>query len=112
MTWICDECGDVSEHEDDPCSCDPDHLDRRDLIAELRRLRAENARLSGSQPPPGGLDAPLVVPHLAFIAIDMASVRRGGSSRKARCICGWSGPERGTLEIVTDDATQHEKESR
>ena len=29
-------------------------------------------------------------------------------TRMARCTCGWLGPERATVELVTDDACQHE----
>lgn len=50
--------------------------------------------------------------HLVYIEADFDSFRRGGSSREAVCVCGWRGPQRGTLELVVDDALEHERESR
>jgi len=47
--------------------------------------------------------------HVASIEIDQWSLRRGGTTRKAVCICGWRGPERGTVELAADDALLHEK---
>lgn len=49
--------------------------------------------------------------HVAYIEADFVSLRRGGSCRTATCICGWTGPERGTLELATDDALIHEGSS-
>lgn len=46
--------------------------------------------------------------HLAYIEADAESLRRGGSTRTAVCTCGWRGPQRGTLELVVDDALTHE----
>ena len=47
--------------------------------------------------------------HHAYIEADFESMRRGGSSRTAKCLCGWEGPERGTLELAADDALIHEQ---
>jgi hypothetical protein len=47
----------------------------------------------------------------AFIEMDAESHRRGGSTRTAVCTCGWRGPQRATLELVTDDALLHERSS-
>ena len=47
--------------------------------------------------------------HLAYIEADFESLRRGGSCRTATCICGWKGPQRGTLELAADDALTHER---
>lgn len=47
--------------------------------------------------------------HLAFVEPDLQSIRRGGTTRKAACVCGWRGPERGTLELAVDDALNHER---
>lgn len=49
-----------------------------------------------------------LVRHLTSIDLDLESVHRGGSSRKAACICGWSGHERATLAMAADDAMVHE----
>lgn len=46
--------------------------------------------------------------HVAGIEIDRASLRRGGSGRRAVCSCGWTGVDRGSLEAAADDALQHE----
>lgn len=46
--------------------------------------------------------------HVAGIEVDDDSVRRGGSTRRASCTCGWRGPERATLELACDDALEHE----
>jgi hypothetical protein len=48
--------------------------------------------------------------HLAYVEPDLESMRRGGSTRMAACICGWRGPQRGSLEMATDDALTHERE--
>ena len=47
--------------------------------------------------------------HLAYVEVDSESLHRGGSCRTAVCLCGWKGPQRGTLELVTDDALMHER---
>ena len=46
--------------------------------------------------------------HLAYVEPDFESMHRGGSCRTAVCLCGWKGPERGTLELAVDDALIHE----
>lgn len=46
--------------------------------------------------------------HLATIREE--EWRPGSWSRRAGCICGWRGPERASLELLTDDAMQHERE--
>ena len=46
--------------------------------------------------------------HLAYVEADFESMRRGGSCRTASCLCGWKGPQRGTLELAADDALMHE----
>ncbi len=33
------------------------------------------------------------------------------TARRAKCICGWQGPERGTLEMSSDDAKLHEAQA-
>lgn len=53
-----------------------------------------------------------VLVHIASIAVDLESVRRGGSCRTAVCTCGWVGPERATLEMAADDAMEHENVKR
>lgn len=47
--------------------------------------------------------------HLAYVELDLESARRGGSTRTAMCLCGWKGPQRSTLEVVVDDAREHER---
>jgi hypothetical protein len=47
--------------------------------------------------------------HLAYVEADFESLRRGGSTRTARCLCGWRGPQRATLELAVDDALMHEQ---
>lgn len=47
--------------------------------------------------------------HLAYVEADFESMRRGGSCRTAMCLCGWKGPQRGTLELAVDDALTHEQ---
>ncbi len=47
--------------------------------------------------------------HIAYIALDHESRRRGGSTRIGQCTCGWIGPERSTLELAVDDVLQHER---
>lgn len=47
-------------------------------------------------------------PHICYIDMDAADARRGGTTRIAKCICGWVGPERGTFDLAADDAKQHE----
>jgi len=54
-------------------------------------------------------DSPASDRHLAYVEADLESFRRGGSTRTAVCLCGWRGPQRGTLELVTDDALTHER---
>lgn len=48
--------------------------------------------------------------HIAYIEVDVESFHRGGSTRTAVCLCGWKGPQRATLELVVDDAFEHERE--
>ncbi len=47
--------------------------------------------------------------HIAYVAVDLGSVRRGGLCRTATCVCGWKGPGRSTLELAADDALSHER---
>lgn len=47
--------------------------------------------------------------HITYVELNQESVRRGGTSRTAICLCGWVGPERGTIELAGDDAFQHER---
>lgn len=49
--------------------------------------------------------------HVARVDSDQESVRRGGSTRTAACSCGWVGPQRSTLALAADDATEHEREA-
>ena len=46
------------------------------------------------------------VDHVAYVEIDP----EWKISRWAACTCGWKGPQRSTLEVVTDDALAHERE--
>lgn len=46
--------------------------------------------------------------HIASIEADAESLRRGGSTRTAICVCDWRGPQRATLELAADDAFIHE----
>ena len=48
-------------------------------------------------------------PHISYIDMDAADARRGGTTRVAKCLCGWVGPERGTIAMAADDAQEHEK---
>lgn len=57
-------------------------------------------------------DQQVNVPHLACVEMNPESFLRGGSSRTAVCRCGWRGPQRGTLELVVDDALEHERAPR
>lgn len=47
--------------------------------------------------------------HVAHVESDPESFRRGGSTRTAVCSCGWRGPQRATIEVVADDAVEHER---
>lgn len=40
-TWTCIECGDVSDHEHDACSCDDTCVEHIETIASLRRQLAQ-----------------------------------------------------------------------
>lgn len=46
--------------------------------------------------------------HITSIMLDAESFQRGGSTRIAQCVCGWNGPERGTMQLAADDALEHE----
>lgn len=48
------------------------------------------------------------VRHVVYIEPHPESLRRGGSTRTAMCICGWKGPQRSSLELAVDDALLHE----
>jgi hypothetical protein len=52
------------------------------------------------------------VRHITSIESDEESFQRGGASRTAVCTCGWRGSQRSTLELVVDDACEHERLSR
>jgi hypothetical protein len=47
--------------------------------------------------------------HVAYVEAVSESLRRGGSTRIAACLCGWRGPERAPLELAVDDALMHEQ---
>jgi hypothetical protein len=47
--------------------------------------------------------------HVTYVEADFMSLHRGGSTRTAVCICGWKGPQRATLEVVAEDALEHER---
>lgn len=47
--------------------------------------------------------------HVTSVVVDLESVRRGGTTRTAACACGWTGPQRGTMELAADDALSHER---
>lgn len=49
--------------------------------------------------------------HVTRVDVDFSSVKRGGSTRAAACLCGWRGPERGTMDLAADDALAHERAS-
>lgn len=46
--------------------------------------------------------------HVTGVRVIEESIRRGGSTRTAVCICGWRGPDRGTMTLAADDAETHE----
>lgn len=46
--------------------------------------------------------------HLVSVEYDPIDLRRGGTTRRAECTCGWRGPERGTFTLAADDAATHE----
>jgi hypothetical protein len=48
--------------------------------------------------------------HVTGIAVVADSVRRGGTTRRAICACGWHGPQRGTMVMAADDAIRHERD--
>ena len=50
--------------------------------------------------------------HVTGVRVHEDSVDRGGSTRNAECVCGWCGPERGTMELAADDAVAHESEEQ
>ncbi len=50
--------------------------------------------------------------HVTGVQVIEESVRRGGSTRNAVCICGWRGPDRGTMTLAADDAETHEADFR
>lgn len=50
--------------------------------------------------------------HGTSIVANFESFRRGGSTRTARCSCGWIGPQRSTIEMVEDDADVHRNTHR
>lgn len=68
-----------------------DRVDARDALAYLKLIQLVGPK------------------HLAHVEPISASYRRGGSSRTARCTCGWKGPERATLDLAADDAISHER---
>lgn len=49
--------------------------------------------------------------HVTGVGVDFKSVRRGGSTRTASCICGWRGVQRATMEMAADDAVIHERDA-
>jgi hypothetical protein len=47
--------------------------------------------------------------HVTYIEVDLELCLRGSTTRIARCICEWRGPERGSIELAADDALTHER---
>lgn len=61
----------------------------------------------GGRPAARHLELP-ATRHIAYVAPDIESRRRGGSCRTAACLCGWKGPDRVSLELAAEDALEHE----
>lgn len=68
----------------------------------------DGPKFSGVETRLGVMDPARTVRHITCVNFDLESVARGGSTRRATCICGWHGPERGTIELAADDALMHE----
>lgn len=75
---------------------------------EVPDTRSSDESGRGDEPPPV-TPVNTTTKHLTYIEADWGSFQRGGSTRTAVCLCSWRGPQRGTLEMVFDDAATHER---